>query len=74
MPYVPHGPKQTTPTYLVPLDGSHLAESVLPAVENACHPLPCPGDSPPCARSSRPNSSAQGTAFGQRRRGHELSR
>lgn len=26
-------PKQSTPTYLVPLDGSHLAESVLPTVE-----------------------------------------
>lgn len=35
-PYEPHEPhelKQATPTYLVPLDGSHLAESVLPAVE-----------------------------------------
>jgi nucleotide-binding universal stress UspA family protein len=30
---VPHVLKQTPPTYLVPLDGSHLAESVLPAVE-----------------------------------------
>lgn len=29
----PDGLKQTTPTYLVPLDGSRLAESVLPAVE-----------------------------------------
>lgn len=32
--------KQTPPTYLVPLDGSHLAESVLPAVEDLasrCH-------------------------------------
>jgi nucleotide-binding universal stress UspA family protein len=32
--------KQTTPIYLVPLDGSHLAESVLPAVEELalrCH-------------------------------------
>lgn len=29
----PDGLKQTTPTYVVPLDGSRLAESVLPAVE-----------------------------------------
>lgn len=32
-PYKPHDLKQATLTYLVPLDGSHLAESVLPAVE-----------------------------------------
>lgn len=30
---MPDEPKPSTPTYLVPLDGSHLAESVLPTVE-----------------------------------------
>lgn len=39
-PHQPHELKHTTLTYLVPLDGSHLAESILPAVEELagrCH-------------------------------------